>query len=150
MNDLTMCLKWRASGALATVRSRLCLRVFPIKFKATPPPRKWQRCGDSPKVTLWWTRRSISAVDFSGEIVTDPPPLPTVILLGPYQWWPNAGSLIEAQWRRSADRICTLARAKQMLSRIFQEKAVSVCVWSDCVRNPTLFPITVTNNQRNL
>lgn len=35
MNDLTMCLKWRASGALATVRSRLCLRVFQIKFKAT-------------------------------------------------------------------------------------------------------------------
>lgn len=34
MNDLTMCLKWRPSGAFATVSSHLCIRVFQIKLKA--------------------------------------------------------------------------------------------------------------------
>lgn len=35
MNDLTMCLKWRPSGAVAAVRSHLCLCLFQMKLKAT-------------------------------------------------------------------------------------------------------------------
>lgn len=55
-----------------------------------------------PQVTLWWTRRSISAVDFSGEIVTAPHPHAQnpspqfcwgLISAGQTQgvWWENSG-----------------------------------------------------------
>lgn len=70
-------------------RSYLSLHVFQINSKH---PTAWEMTTlqRQPEVTLWWTQWSISAVDFSGEIVT-----PWSFWRGPYQRRPNAGSLME-------------------------------------------------------
>lgn len=84
---------------LATRRSYLSLHVFQINSKH---PTAWEMTTlqRQPEVTLWWTQWSISAVDFSGEIVT-----PQVILAGPYQCRPNAGSPMEGLRRWFVDSL---------------------------------------------
>lgn len=61
-----------------------------------------------PQVTLWWTRRSISAVDFSGEIVTDSPHHPPPKAPPQFRWGLiSAGQTQGVWWENSGDDLRT-------------------------------------------
>lgn len=109
MNDLTMCLKWGQVGP-SPLSGAVSASMF-FRLNSKQPSA-------SEMTTLRRQPQSYTLMDTAVYLCCwlqwgnrDWPP-PTVILLGPYQCRPNAGSLIEAQWWRLAESICTLARAK--------------------------------------
>lgn len=103
MNDLTMCLKWKASGAFTTVRRHLSLLVPQMKLKANRRLRKWQHCGDSPELHfdghggLSLLLTSVGKLGLTPTTPTSPSSTPQfcwgLISAGQTQgvWWQNSG-----------------------------------------------------------